>query len=199
MHQEGVDPSSAHDQCYEAAGLGFFGKLAMGLEVCGTCPTCAETTGAKILAQCCRGAQDPPACFVSGTPVLTPSGRRQIEEIAVGDTVLTMDLHTSQRVQRNVLHTVTGRATKLIRLTTTLGDLRCTERHRFCVAPCEWVRSSEVKVGDFLISAGGTPVRVDRVTVELLKHPVRVFNLAVNEHHYYFVGEAAVLVHNDKP
>ena len=33
------------------------------------------------------------ACFVAGTPIRTPDGFRRIEEIAVGDEVLSRDEH----------------------------------------------------------------------------------------------------------
>lgn len=50
-----------------------------------------------------------------------------------------------------------------------------------------------------LVLSNGEFVVVEWIQHEILESPVKVYNFEVEDFHIYFVGESAVLVHNDCP
>lgn len=68
-------------------------------------------------------------CFVEGTLVLTELGYKPIEEIEIGDVVL-----THNNVWKKVVHTMTNEANKLYRIKCMPSeDIHCTANHPFYV------------------------------------------------------------------
>lgn len=68
-------------------------------------------------------------CFVEGTLVLTELGYKPIEEIEIGDVVL-----THNNAWKKVVHTMTNEASKLYRIKCMPSeDIHCTENHPFYV------------------------------------------------------------------
>ena len=68
-------------------------------------------------------------CFVEGTLVLTELGYKPIEEIEIGDVVL-----THNNVWKKVVHTMTNEANKLYRIKCIPSeDIHCTANHPFYV------------------------------------------------------------------
>lgn len=59
-----------------------------------------------------------------------------------------------------------------------------------------WVAAKELVVGDKLKLLDGGEAFVDVIATEQFEEPVKVYNFEVEEFHTYFVGAAAVLVHN---
>ena len=120
-------------------------------------------------------------------------------EIAVGDTVITMDLANRSHVRRTVIKRTVGRERDLVEVSTAAGALRCTGRHRFFVEDKGWTAAVDLQTDDLLVSATQEAIRIEQVRTRTLAEPVEVFNLSIEGHPYYFVGEGAILVHNDKP
>ena len=58
----------------------------------------------------------------------------------------------------------------------------------------EWVRASQIQVGDFVLTAAGA--WTDVLAISPLEKQQLVYNFEVEENHDYFVGSAALLVHN---
>jgi hypothetical protein len=122
-----------------------------------------------------------------------------VEQIREGEFVLTIDLDTFALVHRRVASTIIGETESLVRLEASDSVVRCTDTHRFYVVGRGWTQAGAIEPGDQLYTADGTHIAVDSIATERLKRPVAIFNLSVDEHHYYFVGEPGFLVHNDKP
>ncbi len=59
-----------------------------------------------------------------------------------------------------------------------------------------WTSAIKLRAGDILVLSNGEYVVVEAIQHEILESPVKVYNFEVEDFHTYFVGESAVLVHN---
>ncbi len=138
-------------------------------------------------------------CFVAGTPILTPDGEKEIDELQVGDQVLSRsetDAHGNVR-SRSV--------EKIFELSAPILELRLggqtietTAEHPFFVVEKGWVRASELEQGDLLVGHNDTLTAVETITTTD-RHEA-VYNISVADDHTYFVGRESwgfsVWVHN---
>lgn len=145
--------------------------------------------------------------FTPDTPVLLADGtRRPIEDVKVGDRVLTTDPETGRTEPHAVARTIVGTGQKdLVQLTIDSGDERApqvttvtaTANHPFWVpSHQQWMDAADLLPGDVLLTSTGTWVHVTAI-----KHWTalqRVHNLTVEDVHTYFAGTslASILVHN---
>ena len=134
-----------------------------------------------------------PSCFAGGTLVRTLRGNRPIEEIQVGDQVLTQNTTTGKLEYRAiavVFHNPPNWTYKI-----NLGNdvVRPTGIHRFWKAGQGWIMAREIKAGDRLRTVGGL---VEVVSAE--KDRVEaVFNLLLEGGDNYFVGTLGLLAHDN--
>ncbi|RUL86710.1 polymorphic toxin-type HINT domain-containing protein [Tautonia sociabilis] len=133
------------------------------------------------------------SCFGAGTPVHTVDGPRPIEEIQVGDLVLSQDEATGSLAYKPVigLHHNPPSTTFEVRIG---GEtIVSSDFHRFWVAGRGWVMARELRVGDTIRAVGRT------ATVEAIEEGQvqLVYNLDVAETRSFFVGELGVLVHDN--
>ena len=127
------------------------------------------------------------ACFVAGTPLLTPEGSKRIEEFAVGDWVLSRnELEEGAPVRPQRVLQVFVRLGRVLELSVGGQVLGTTAEHPFWVDGQGWVASGELQVGDVLVSHTGELLKVEglRDTDDVQT----VYNLEVEEDHTYFVG-----------
>jgi RHS repeat-associated protein len=187
----GIDYNSAAGQTASIyTGAAVFGAtLALG----GPEAEAAEEAGA---------AKGLTYCFPKGTKVETPTGKRNIEDIKVGDKVLSYDLGTKKVVERTV--------TQLIRKATQhwyhiqVGDevIKATGAHPFWVVnKGRWISARDLKPGMELRKFDGNIVKISSVEMEKLTTPEGTYNMEVEHDHDYFAGTAGctVLVHNTDP
>ncbi len=127
------------------------------------------------------------SCFVAGTPLLTPSGSKPIEEFRVGDEILSRSEHDPegfvlvQRVERVFI-----RVARVLALRVRGREIRTTWEHPFYALGKGWISASEIRPGDKLLSHDGQWIGVDAITD--LKEFATVYNLRVSSCHTYFVG-----------
>lgn len=80
-----------------------------------------------------------------------------------------------------------------------LADVHTTAEHPFYVDGEGWVRASQLEVGDLLVGPEKRTV-ISGIEVEHLDHPIKVYNIEVEEFNNYFVSgkdnEEPILVHN---
>jgi len=134
-----------------------------------------------------------PSCFVAGTPVWTESGPVAIEQVTIGDMVLSQNAQTGELAYRPVTVTTTRPPTATVRIT--LGDetLTATLGHRFWVNGQGWRMAKFLEVGDRLHGTDGA-VRIEAIEPG---DDVEAYNLAVDQFNTYFVGEGRLLVHDN--
>ncbi|MCM2997178.1 polymorphic toxin-type HINT domain-containing protein [Paenibacillus cellulositrophicus] len=133
-------------------------------------------------------------CFVAGTKVQTDEGEKNIEDIEVGDKVLSKNEETGEVAYKEVLLRLTMSPDEIYKVH--VGDqvIESTYNHPFWVDGKEWTYVKDLKVGDLLVQSGGNTLKID--SIELENKHVTVYNMTVDEFHTYFVSGLVIWVHN---
>lgn len=124
-------------------------------------------------------------CFPAGTHLLTPQGSRPIEQLKVGDEILTSPRNcpdmvpTAQRITK-----VIASRSKLLELVVNGQSINTTNDHPFFTKSRGWTPAHSVLPGDFLRSDSGWK-QVDSVRKGFES---TVFNVVVDGKSAYFVG-----------
>ena len=132
-------------------------------------------------------------CFAAGTPIRTMTGPRPIEQLRVGDMVLTQKTSTGALGYQpiTVMHRNPPASTFRVRLAG--DDLLVSQYHRFWVARRGWVMARDLKAGDPIRTLGGV-----RTVESVEAGPTQlVYNLDVAEDADFFAGASAALVHDN--
>jgi len=135
-------------------------------------------------------------CFTAGTKVLTDEGEKNIEDIEVGDMVLSKNEETGEQAYKEVTHLY--RNDKEITYELSVGDqvIETTDNHPFWVEDKGWVLAADLQAGDKLQQSNGNTLTIENI--EIVKHdePVKVYNFTVADFHTYFVSDLGIWVHN---
>ena len=133
-------------------------------------------------------------CFTAGTKVLTDEGEKNIEDIEVGDKVLSKDEETGEVAYKEVTATFNHETDEIYKIH--VGDqvIESTFNHPFYVDGKGWTFVKDLKVGDLLVQSDGNTLKIDSIELEH-KH-VTVYNMTVDEFHTYFVSDLGIWVHN---
>ncbi|MCY9738048.1 polymorphic toxin-type HINT domain-containing protein, partial [Paenibacillus alvei] len=141
---------------------------------------------AKSLAKC--------NCFTAGTKVLTDEGEKNIEDIEVGDKVLSKSDATGEVEYREVVKLFQKQADEVYYVH--IGDevIETTGLHPFWLDEKGWTLVQDLKVGDLLVSSDGTKLAIDKI--EKAPRQTTVYNFMVDGYHSYFVSNLGIWVHN---
>lgn len=142
---------------------------------------------------------DQAACFVAGTRVRTPQGSKPIENFKGGELVLSRHEHTQEFGYHPVarIKVTHGQALYKVVIADALGrgeTLRTTGEHPFWVQGAGWTKAADLAVGMALVDHNGQPLEVMSQTA--LDETETVYNILVQEHRTFHVGELGVWVHN---
>jgi len=146
-------------------------------------------------------------CFIAGTKVLTETGEYAIEDIKVGDKVLTVNHEEDKSELKNVIQTMVTDHKEVVEYTLENGEtLTGTPDHPIYVVGKGYssldpevsmkdsgIEASQIEVGDKLLHYDGYEVPI--TNIERLDKVVTVYNLSNVEgnHNFYANG---FLVHN---
>ena len=134
------------------------------------------------------------SCFGAGTPVLARSGPRPIEDLRVGDQVLSQDPGTGELAFRPIVATYHNPPASTLRVELAgSGAILATPIHRFWLAGRGWTMARDLRAGDRVRALGGV-VEVAAVDRDEARP---VFNLEVAGGHSFFVGRSRALVHDN--
>jgi hypothetical protein len=134
------------------------------------------------------------SCFGAGTLVTCRSGTRPIENLKVGDLVLTQDTTTGALSFQPVLTVFHNPPSRVLCVELEHGEsLIATDIHRFWIAGKGWTMTRDLKRGDRLRILGGTSL----VTSIESEPNQPVYNLEVAKNHSFFVGRCGSLVHDN--
>lgn len=140
------------------------------------------------------GGGSKPECFVAGTPVRTSLGLVPIEQVRVGDLVLSQHPETGELTYKPVLRTTVTPTSPLLRVEAGNYDrFVCTDGHLFWVSGEGWKQARELRSGMQLHTPRGalTVSAVEPAKAE------QTYNLIVADFHTYFAGERDVLTHDN--
>ncbi|WII35263.1 polymorphic toxin-type HINT domain-containing protein [Paenibacillus thiaminolyticus] len=126
-------------------------------------------------------------CFSAGTPVQTTSGFKPIEDIRVGDFVLTKDELTGKTGYNAVIELFQRQANETYQITVKGITITTTEEHPFWIPGQGWVEARHLKPGDLLQNPEGKRYPIDRI--EIKNDITTVYNFRVEGVHNYFVTE----------
>lgn len=142
------------------------------------------------------------ACFVEGTPVLTESGYKNIETLAVGDKVLSYSELTGAVALKEITETMVNTSNDICTIALDSGEtITSTSLHPWYVQGKGWTPAYALTSADELLTESGEEVRILGVNRQILDEPVNVYNISVDkieseDYHTYYVGSDSVLVHN---
>ena len=128
--------------------------------------------------------------------MLTAGGLIAIENIKAGDRVLATDPDTRECIEKNVLETYVREVSRLVHLQIHGVELVTTSDHPFYVNGCGFLNAGELYVGAKMVTANGEIYQVERMSLEVVQEPQKVYNFQVEDFHTYHVGAEGVLVHN---
>jgi len=132
------------------------------------------------------------SCFAVGTPVHTMFGLQPIEEVRVGDLVLSQDVTTGAVAFKPVLVIHHNPPAETLKLTLGSETVESTGIHRFWVPGKGWTMARDLKPGDSVRALG--EVRVVAAVEPGGRQPV--YNLDVADNLNFLVGRAGFLVHD---
>ncbi|MBP2000771.1 RHS repeat-associated protein [Paenibacillus shirakamiensis] len=153
----------------------------------GSKTTGTKTAGTKTTTGGCN-------CFTAGTKVLTDNGEKNIEDIEVGDMVLSKDEVTGEVAYKEVTATFNHKTDEIFKIHVGGQTIESTFNHPFWVYGKGWTFVKDLKPGDLLVQSDGNTLKID--SIELLHKHVTVYNMTVDEFHTYFVSDLGIWVHN---
>ena len=137
-------------------------------------------------------------CFMAGTLVTTKEGLKPIEEVKIGEYVMSRNEESGETSYKKVTDTLIRSTYNICTIELENGKIKSTTGHLFMVKDKWWKAAAELKVGDILETADGKCKVVKSITVEEKGYPVTTYNLSVEDNHTFFVCKLGVLTHNMK-
>ncbi|TWT39842.1 hypothetical protein KOR42_51210 [Thalassoglobus neptunius] len=132
------------------------------------------------------------SCLVQGTLVETERGPLAIDQIAVGDQVLSQDIETGEITFKPVLHCSIIEETETIEIATSRETIRCSLGHPFWVSGLGWRLAKELEPGMSFVTLSGETREITSITPA---ENAPVYNLIVADFSTNFVGEDLILTH----
>lgn len=136
------------------------------------------------------------SCFAPGTLVETEHGLRKIEEVRVGDRVLSQDVETGELQFKPVFATTRRERASLVVLKTSSEEITCSIGHPFWVAGKGWRMVKELKPGMQLYTLDGRLVDVQDIQEV---GTGTVHNVIVADFSTYFAGSMRFFTHDVTP
>ena len=154
--------------------------------------TAIEKIGLPEKIRLCLGN----GCFIAGTLVTTRSGLKPIEEIVIGDYVLSRNEETGEASYKKVIETLVRNTQEICTIELQIGKINSTTGHLFMVKNKWWKAAVKLVTGDILVTSYGEDQIVKSIKVEEKGYPVTTYNLTVEDNHTFFVGKLGILTHN---
>jgi tetratricopeptide (TPR) repeat protein len=132
------------------------------------------------------------SCFASGTLVVARTGLAPIEDLEIGDQVLSQDTKTGAMSFQPILSVEHDPPDATLRIAFDDLEVVCTDIHRFWKVGAGWVTARDLRRGD-AIRAVGRVLKARAITL----NPIQpVHNIEVARNQTFFVGLAGLLVHD---
>lgn len=137
-------------------------------------------------------------CFAAGTLVTLQGFYKNIEQVSVGDVVLSYNEQKKKNEYSTVVQTMIHLVKeKIYTLYVERDKLVVTGIHRFYITrgkEASWIPAEELCVGDKVRFADGTLHDIAKISVE--EKSLIVYNFEVSNTHNYYVGRSQILAHN---
>lgn len=134
-------------------------------------------------------------CFAAGTLVTCKTGLKPIEQITVGEIVLSRNMKTGQNEWKTVTETFTNFANEFVQIELKGEIIKATGQHTFWLPKKnKWTKAIDLRTGDIFLTHKDEFKTI--TNVEIKKKKAATYNLEVEANHNYFVGQNQVLTHN---
>ncbi len=153
--------------------------------------------------QICRILRKAGYCFKAGTKISTDKGLVNIEDIKVGDLVLSKNEYTGEVDYKRVLGTFNKKAKKLIKMKINGEFFESTPGHRFwsidknSSTGGNWVEASKLGKKSQLLNSDNMIQSIKSISEVEVEKEITVYNFEVESWHSYFIGKNKILVHNN--
>ncbi|RAW02131.1 polymorphic toxin-type HINT domain-containing protein [Pseudochryseolinea flava] len=131
-------------------------------------------------------------CFVANTLVATRTGSKVIQQIEIGDEVLSYNEKQKQSGWNKVTKLFSKTANKLNRLIVGKDTLFTTPEHKFMTAK-GWVKAAVLSAGMMLQTQSGFAELASNQSID---SAATVYNFTVEQNHTYHVGHQQIVTHN---
>ena len=125
---------------------------------------------------------------------MTKQGLKAIEEIQVGDQVLSYNDNLEIFEYKDVIEVYNNETTELCHIHTETEEIVCTPNHSILTVE-GWKLANELTTKDNIKTSNGY-VQVKSIEIEHLKEELHVYNLNVLGYHTYVVDNGLFVVHN---
>ena len=167
-----------------------------------SCKSCASGyTSSKCSGGCTKvSSGGGGGCFTKGTKVKTLLGNKDINELFIGEEVLTYNEELKINEYKKIVDIFTFRNMKETLYTVTLDNneqISATHLHRIYVkrnGVFQYFRAEEVRINDKVLFADGTLHNIIKIDSKEINQTV--YNLQLEENNNFYVGDNGVLVHN---
>ena len=132
--------------------------------------------------------------FIAGTPVKTPTVYSEIQDIKIGDAVLSCDFQ-NHCVEREVTQTFQKQAEGFLEIRIGESVIGVDEDHLFySPETTSWIAAKDLTSSTKLMNAAYQTQSVKEIRFVLKE--VTLFTLSVADHHNFYVSHEDILVHN---
>jgi hypothetical protein len=136
------------------------------------------------------------SCFAAGTPVVAKRGEVPIDQVCLGELVLSRNMETGETAYKPVLARTLRPRIPMQKLAIGGETFLATAGHPFWTSEKGWVKAKNLAKNAWLVTEAGA-VRVDATGAA--EEPQQAYNLVVADFGTYFVGKSRVLVHDNTP
>ncbi len=138
-------------------------------------------------------------CFLKGTKIVTENGYKDINEIKVGDYVLTYNEKKKVNEYKRVVHLfeLKDLHEELYTIKTDDTELKLTALHNVYTkrdGKYLYLAAQDLKTGDIVRYSDGEYHEIIDIKYEPIEETV--YNLEIEDNHNFYVGDKGILVHN---
>ena len=135
-------------------------------------------------------------CFIAGTLVHCEDGLKKIEEVQIGDKVLSYNEETGEQEYKKVVRLFRNESKDWIGITVNSTEIVSTLGHKYYLPKTkQWVSAKDLKADDTVLLSNGQYAKVQSIRQIHYDAPQTTYNFEVEDNHTYYVGKG-VLVHN---
>jgi hypothetical protein len=134
------------------------------------------------------------SCFAAGTPVVAKRGVLPIDQVCIGELVLSRNIETGETAYKPVLARSLRPRVPMTKLSVGNESLLATPGHPFMTEE-GWAKVRNLKANGRLFAEAGSLTLSKSEPAE----PAQAYNLIVADFGTYFVGKSHLLVHDNSP
>jgi hypothetical protein len=121
-------------------------------------------------------------------------GEKSIEDLAVGDSVISADPELGKVASHKIKHRFSREVPVILDIRVGTVTITCSPEHPFWVPDAGWREAGTLQPGSPLLTKDGLTVRIG--SIECKEGSFTVYNIEVEGFHTYYVSSLGILVHN---